>query len=375
MMYLRHYATACVGTALLIMAGSGAWAQSAAEPSRLDLLERDASSLFDSVFGRNTRASRAAPRDSAGGQPAQMAQASPADMILRIERLENQVRQLTGIVEQLQFRNQQLEHQAQQPQQPRAMQNAGAVSQTPAVAGRAGPPTSPMPDSPRQSSDAFDPTQNPDAPGAPRPLGALPSGTQDAPRAGGERLTGSPLDLAPVTGRVVNEPSGPAALPGPTTAPSYSGGLPPPPPRNPNATGAPPQHMVMAPSNAPKDELDLARGYLQRKDYALAEESFRAFLKKYPSDRLAAEASYGLGESLYQRRRYREAAESFLNVSTKFETSPKAAESLLRLGQSLAALKEKEAACATLAEVGRKYPRASPSVRQDAERELKRAGC
>jgi tol-pal system protein YbgF len=133
--------------------------------------------------------------------------------------------------------------------------------------------------------------------------------------------------------------------------------------------------MVMAPSNTPKDEYDLAYGYVLRKDYALAEESLRAFLKKHPGDRLVADANYWLGESLFQRQRYREAAESFLNVSTKHESSAKAPDSLLRLGQSLAALKEKEAACATLGEITRKYPKATANVKQAAERELKRTGC
>src|SRR3954471_3027477 len=48
----------------------------------------------------------------------QMAQASPPDLVVRLDRLENQIRQLTGLVEQLQFRNQQLE------QQLRGMQGA-----------------------------------------------------------------------------------------------------------------------------------------------------------------------------------------------------------------------------------------------------------
>jgi tol-pal system protein YbgF len=90
---------------------------------------------------------------------------------------------------------------------------------------------------------------------------------------------------------------------------------------------------------------------------------------------MVAEANYWLGESLFQRQRYRDAAESFLTVSTKYEKSARAPDSLLRLGQSLAALREKEAACATFVEIGRKYPRASPSVKQGVEREQKRVGC
>ncbi len=112
-----------------------------------------------------------------------------------------------------------------------------------------------------------------------------------------------------------------------------------------------------------------------RKDYALAEEALRAFLQKYPNDRLVADASYWLGESLFQRQRYRDSAEQFLAMSTKFKSSNKAPDALLRLGQSLAALNEREAACATLAEIARKYPRASPTVKAQAEREQKRVKC
>jgi TolA-binding protein len=62
-------------------------------------------------------------------------------------------------------------------------------------------------------------------------------------------------------------------------------------------------------------------------------------------------------------------------VSTKYETTARAPDALLRLGQSLAALGEKEAACASLGEVLRKYPRASLTVKQNVDREQKRAHC
>jgi tol-pal system protein YbgF len=132
---------------------------------------------------------------------------------------------------------------------------------------------------------------------------------------------------------------------------------------------------TLPPSASPRDEYDLAYGYMLRKDYALAEETFRNFLSRYPTDRLAGDATYWFGESLFQRQRYRDAAEAFLNVSTKFESSAKAPDALLRLGQSLAALGEKEAACASLGEVLRKFPRASAVVKQGVEREQKRVHC
>ena len=123
---------------------------------------------------------------------------------------------------------------------------------------------------------------------------------------------------------------------------------------------------TLPPSQNPKDEFDLAYGYVLHRDYALAEDSFRNFLSKYPSDRLAGDATFWLGESLFQRQRFRDAAEAFLNVSTKFEANPRAPDALLRLGQSLAALGEKEAACASLGEVVRKFPRASAGVKTGA---------
>ncbi len=207
--------------------------------------------------------------------------------------------------------------------------------------------------------------------GRPGTIAAAPpldNQASDEPYVGapGGRGAGDPLDLGVMAEEAANMP------PPRREVRQIPGALPAPPPRNPSATG---QQMVMAPTNTPKDEYDLAYGYVLRKDYALAEEGLRAFVKKYPGDRLVADANYWLGESLFQRQRYREAAESFLTVSTKFDTAGKAPDSLLRLGQSLAALNERQAACATLGEIPRKYPKAPANVKQAAEREQKRVGC
>ena len=157
-----------------------------------------------------------------------------------------------------------------------------------------------------------------------------------------------------------------------SAAPMAPSQLPPPPPSNVN-TGA--QLATLPPSATPKDEYDMAYGYVLHKDYALAEQSFREFLRKNPDGKLVPDAQYWLGESLFQRQRYRDAAESFLAVSTKYEGSGKAPDSLLRLGQSLAAMNQKEAVCATLAEIGRKYPRASAGVKRGVTQEQTRAHC
>jgi tol-pal system protein YbgF len=361
---------------------------------RLDSFKRDTGNFFGHILGRDD----AAPEQV----PVVQAQMSASDLVVRLDRLENTIRQLTGTIEQLQYRNQQLEQQLKRMQDdvefrfqemgkgggrlPPARTQAPPSQQPVQPLQPAPPPPAAAP--PQRRSEVYDPAQDPNAVGSPRTLGTMPADPSSGPPpvvsadsddvtaappvgAPGGRQAGAPLDLSTLSAQVSQDPSlGPP--PGPQA--NAGNGLPPPPPRNPSATGGQPQAML-PPTATPKDEYDLAYGYLLRKDYALSEDSFRAFLRKYPSDRLTGEANYWLGESLFQRQRYRDAAEIFLTVSTKYDKSGKAPEALLRLGQSLAALNEKESACATFGEIMRKYPRASAGVKQGIEREQKRVHC
>ena len=303
-----------------------------------------------------------------------------ADITVRLDRIESALRQLTGTVEQLQYRNQQLEMQVRQ------------MGGQPGVAPAATPVAPPA--APGRRGDVFDPAQQPSAPGAPRVLGnqtAL-AGSQSMPPimepeppigAPGGRAAGAPLDLNSMSGNplppTVNASAVPMATPMPAPQAQPQPALPPvaAPPRGPVQQAAPPnpQLATLPPSAKPQDEYDMAYGYVLHKDYGLAEQAFRDFLRKYPNERLVPDAHYWLGETLFQRQHYRDAAESFLAVSTKYEKSGKAPDSLLRLGQSLAALNQKEAACATLAEVGRKFPNASASVKRGVTAEQKRVHC
>lgn len=328
------------------------------------------------------------------------AQMSATDAVVRLDQIENQMRMLTGQVEQLQFRNQQLEQQLRRMQEDNEFrfQQQGANPAGPAprssapsaqppmqarpqpgiqqqAAPQAYPPPAPQGAQPDiysgpspirpvapggRRSDVFDPNDNPNAPGAPRPLGSLPAGqpsaapqtqimTEEAVGARGGREPGAPLDLSTLAGEGRSQ-GAPQQQRGPSLA-------------------------AVAPAQSPKEQYDLGYSYIQRKDYGQAEEALREFLRRYPNDRQTPDAHYWLGESLYQRQRYQDAAESYLNVTTKFETAGKAPEALLRLGQSLAAIGQKEMACASFGEVERKYPRASLSVKQGVERELKRVRC
>jgi tol-pal system protein YbgF len=323
--------------------------------------------LLDRIFSGSERFGGGNERGAADAD--RTAQMSAPDLVVRLERLESQIRQLTGAIEQLQFRNQQLEAQVRRMQEDneyRFQELGSKGGARPAAYPRAQSLPPPAPAAPGRRSDAFDPAQNPNAPGAPHTLGSInaPGGQAPmSPSAGAER------DEPPVgapAGRGANAPLDLANM-GPPASPTPGQ-----PARGPAAGGA---VATLPPSQTPRDEYDLAYGYMLRKDYALAEGSFRSFLSKYPDDRLVGDATFWLAESLFQRQQYRDAAEAFLTVSTKYDSTAKAPDALLRLGQSLAALGEKEAACASLGEVLRKFPRASASVKQGVEREQKRARC
>ncbi|MBX6327556.1 MAG: tol-pal system protein YbgF [Pseudolabrys sp.] len=321
---------------------------------------QDRGGLFDDIFNRGE------PPQSQNRTVVQNDEAG--ELSARVARLENALRQLTGTVEQLQHQNQLLQMQLQQlgargaaPAAPPA--GAPPVSAPPVAAPPAATPST-LPPVDRHS-DAFDPTKNPNAPGAPRALNLeargvaapaappMPAAAEPAVGAPAGREAGAPLDLNSL------------ATPAERNAPAS------PPPSPPTGVNL----ATLPPSPRPQDEYDMAYGYVLHKDYALAVQAFRDFIRRHPDERLVPDAQYWLGESLFQQQRYRDAAEAFLTVSTKYEHSAKAPEALLRLGQSLAAMHQKEAACATLAEVGRKYPRVPAGIKRSVAQEQKRAHC
>jgi tol-pal system protein YbgF len=337
-------------------------------------------------------------------------QMDDSDIVVRLDRMQNQMRQMTGQMEQLQFRNQQLEQQLKRMQEdyefrfqelsrggarPQAQRPPAAQQQPLNQPGQLPPPQVAPPQS-QGRGDAFDPAANPNAPGVPRQLGNPGRRSDVAPAIGqtarndaigttimneepqqggavgmpGGREPGQPLDLSNMPR---SASAGESAVPrGTFQGDIQQGGALPPPAQQ----QAPPQHTAaLTPAQRTRDEYDAAYGFMLRKDYASAEQNLKAFIASHPRDKLAGEAQFWIGESLFQRQSYREAADAFVVMTKKYEHSTKAPDALLRLGQSLAALREKDLACATFGEVGRKYPRASQSVKQTIERELKRVKC
>ena len=275
-----------------------------------------------------------------------------SDLTVRTGRLENQLRQLSGQIEQLQFENKRLSDQLRKFQEDvdfrlneRGGARAGGAAPTNAAPAQVAPPAGGQR---QRRGDAFDPSQQQGAAGAPRSLnGGIGEIIEDD--YAGQPGQG-PLDLQGV-GRSVPQGALPQGAPrGPSVA----------------ATGG---------ATSAKEAYDLAYASVLRKEYEQAEMGFRQFLQSFPRDRLAPDATYWLGESYLQRQRYREAAEQFLKISRENPRAAKAPDSLLKLGMALNGLGAKDQACATYAKVGVDYPAASNAVRQSVQRERRRSGC
>ena len=336
-----------------------------------------------------------------------------ATLLIRIDRLENQVRGLNGQIEQMQFQMRKLDEQlrkfqqdvdfrfqensgkpAPRPQPQTTPQRRGDLNDAPPPGGStlaSNPSVQPIGRAARRG-DAFDPDADPAAPGAPRQLGSIRSGATALPPPStgntvidedDSELDGdAPLDLnprgqrpAPLGPRPALNRSQTAAV-DPTLPPSLPRVLPPLPQ---SQQALPPTGSVVAAlppaGSGPKADYDAALITFKAGQYEDSQNGLQDFVKKYPKDRLVSEAVFYLGESYAKRGRHREAAEQYLKVSTDYSKSGRAPEAMVKLGLSLEKLGLKEQACATFGEVGRKFPNASASLRTTADREFKRGQC
>lgn len=96
-------------------------------------------------------------------------------------------------------------------------------------------------------------------------------------------------------------------------------------------------------------------------DYPFAEDQFSQFLALYPDNAQATDAANLLGDALLYRAAYSEAADVLLNAFQKAPDHPRAPDLLLKLGMALSGAGERETACRTLAEVDKRYT-ALPAV-------------
>lgn len=333
---IRRFAIAAALAVGLAGAAQPALAQTdtRALMERVDRLQRDMDVMQRNLARGTVGGSSAAPSvtPSAPPPPAGVATSAFVEQTeSRVGRLEEQMRELTGKLEEANYRAAQI--------QQRLDKLVGDVDFRLTQLERGGA-------APAQSGDAA-PAAQPAAPTA--------SNVQ-APRGG--------ANVAPGEARVLLVPGAPPAAPQSAAAPA--------------ATAA--ASAVSLPAGPPETQYEFAYGLYQqavqdRGDFGRAENALRQFIGAHGQHRLAGDAQYWLGETFYARRDWTAAAREFAAQFRTYPQNAKAPDSLLRLGQSLGQLNRKDDACGTLAELDRRYPNSSQTIKIAATRERQRLQC
>ena len=323
-------------------------AQDRAMQDRLDRLERDLSMLQRQVYR---------------GGPAQVASAGSAgavDTELRMDRLEAQMRELTGRVEDAVNGVEQLRRRLE-----------------------------------RINGDIDLRFSQSQAPGQGSPRNSAPSahaaaGPTDSP-AGQFTMRGPSPTANSGQSRLATDPMPPGTLVPPPDRPGGAGTLTPPgtPPGSPpslrqsgpdalNVATAgnlrPPSASELSAGSA-SAQYNAAFGLLKQADYPAAEGALKTFVAQHPKDTLAGSAQYWLGETYYARGRYAEAASAFAEGYKNYPRGTKAADDLLKLGMSLARANQKQNACVAFAQLDHDFPNPGSSIKEHSVAEKKRLGC
>jgi tol-pal system protein YbgF len=312
-----------------------------------------------------------------GGDQGSQSARDAAQLTLRIQDLEQQVRDLTGQVQGLQFQLTQLQtliDRMNQDNDFRFKQLEGGRGGTPAgkndAAGQSGGVT-PSEIAPQNSTTTPRPASTASA--APLDLGAGNGQPADNLGASYDPLVGKgkpgatpsseEVPLGPSTGRPTA--SNPAATANPAAG-----------------TGEAPvtRQANVGPATAAQDPAAQAQyksGYdaIVKGDYASAAAAFKVFIKQYPTDPQAADATNWLGEALLQQQDYVGAADVLVTGYKAYPTSPRAPDMLLKLGIALAGAQQQDAACKTFGLLAQKYPNTTTAFRTRLKQEMARGKC
>lgn len=138
---------------------------------------------------------------------------------------------------------------------------------------------------------------------------------------------------------------------------------------------APGKTAAIDPAAGPDKVYEEAYGLLLQQDYPAAEAGFVGFLGQFPTNKLAGNAQYWLGETYYVRGNYKDAASAFLKGYNGYKKGQKAPDSLLKLAMSLSRLGQRDQACQAFDALDSEYPQAAAQVKRRAQSERQRAGC
>lgn len=137
------------------------------------------------------------------------------------------------------------------------------------------------------------------------------------------------------------------------------------------AATAPPRNAL-----SPQEQYDAAMELLRAGDYQGAERGLQLFLELNSEHPLSSNAAYWMAETYYVRKNFAAAAAAFArNYRTYGKNAAKGPDNLLKLGMSLHGLGESEKACLSYAELIQEFPGAPAHIQQAVSRERARAQC
>ncbi|MEZ5814171.1 MAG: tol-pal system protein YbgF [Alphaproteobacteria bacterium] len=120
---------------------------------------------------------------------------------------------------------------------------------------------------------------------------------------------------------------------------------------------------------------DNAFSLVKNRQYDRAQVELEAFLEAYPGHALAGNAKYWLGETYYVRGNFEKSARVFAEGYQQYPEGSKAADNLLKLGLSLEALGKRSDACIALQQLKKENPAGAAPVLRRADQEMSRLAC
>lgn len=124
-----------------------------------------------------------------------------------------------------------------------------------------------------------------------------------------------------------------------------------------------------------KAQYDAGYDAMTRGDYAFAADQFQQFVALYPDDPQAADAINWLGEALIQRGEFTDAAQVLADGYTKHRDSNRAPDMMLKLGVALVGADQADVGCRTFYTLKQRYPQLSPAFAKRLAEETQKAQC
>jgi len=285
-------------------------------------------------------------------------QQSSAQMLVRLQELEDLIRTLTGRVEGLEFQLTQMQTQLAKQVEDNEFRfqqlEGGAGGKSQAAAPTDGvTPSDTLPQTPTQQAPAAPPTAEtapelepaiPLEDGDGAPMDSLGDSADPLLKGGIDQLgtmaeddplgleAGRPLDLSLGAGGEIS--SGDAVA-----------------------------------------QYDAGYDAMTRGDYAFAADQFQQFVALYPDDPKAPDAINWLGEALIQRGEFTDAAQVLADGYTKYKDNKRAPDMMLKLGVALVGADQADVGCRTFYTLKQRYPELSPAFTQRLTEETQKAQC